>query len=919
VVPFVVPAVLATGVWGHTAAGLVDQQIQLRAQTDRAFAVATPAQTLISRLQEERRLTAVWQASRTGPTRRDLAAARERTDAAAASYRTRSSSGLDTPELTSAGEELDKALGNLAVRREWIDARKLSAANAFEYFTDAVTESTNVVAASLRSEDGSLSRAGTATTAVIRLAEMLSREDALVSAALPSGRMSGATRARFLQFLAIQQELRSALTSRDLPAGGAASYGEVADSRQWTSVGALEDGIGNASGTRLPRRAPTWPDSAERVVGDLQTLGADSLRGVGESASDRADELLLGLLLGTAATLAALVGGALLALRGRRATVDRIAALQQKTEELSGIWLPQLLSRIERGERIAPQPVAPQRHHTTDEMERLGSAIDHLGRVAADTAVRQNLGREGTEKVFAQLIRRTQVLIHRLISLLDELERKHEDADLLKDLFRVDHLATRVRRHAENLVILSGSPPSHRRTAPVSITDVMRSAVAETETYTRVKVKNVSADRPLALAGRAVADVTHLLAELVENGTSFSPPDTQVFISATKVAKGLAIHVEDHGLGMPVELREQANELLAHPPKLDMRALGEDPRLGHFVVARLAERYKIKVELRESVYGGILVVVLLPAELLEEMDTPVLDQLRSAAAAANRAVGGRRERPCLGAGGPAEAGGSSAVAGAALAGAGAGPAGGTVSAGTAVGSAFGGEVLTHTRMPDQGGFPEYGGAGLLAPVPDSPSFREPDTTRWMPQEHPGPRAHHAEPGARGGRPGAEAGTGAAPLRDGGGPVAQQDTEAGSGAGGDAGPGTTVISGRVSGTGRGAELTPGIRGARPGGGEFPRPAPSPAAEPRQNPSGPLTTPAVLPQRTRGASLAQQLRKEATHQSKRGSGRQPGFSPDASARTMTAIQRGLERARLSDGEPDLMDGRETPPPPRDPGAP
>ncbi|WP_194236433.1 sensor histidine kinase [Streptomyces acidicola] len=932
VVPFVVPAVLATGVWGYTAVGLVDEQMQLRAETDHASVVAGPAQELITRLQEERRLTAMWQASRSDDARTELDEAREKTDAAVASYLTKSSSGLDTSALTSAGGKLDEALDNLVERRKALDERRLNSTAAFQYFTGAITRGTDVIAAALDSDDVSLAQAGTATTAVIRLTEMLSREDALISGALPSRQMSETVRAQFLQYQAVQRELRAALTARDLPAGGAASFGEITDSRQWTSIGAVEDAITGARGTDLPQPAPSWPDAAGTVVGDLQTLGADSVRGVGDSASDRAGDLLIGVLLGTAATLAALIAGALLALRGHRSSMDRLTELQQKTEELSGVWLPQLLARIERGERIEPQPVAPQAHHSADEIERLGAAIDHLGRVAADTAVRQSLGREGTEKVFAQLIRRTQILIHRLISLLDDLERKHEDSDLLKDIFKVDHLATRVRRHAENLVILSGAPPSRRMTAPVSITDVMRSAVAETEAYTRVKVKNLPADRRLALTGRAVADVTHLLAELIENGTSFSPPETQVFLSATKVAKGLAVHVEDHGLGMPDDMREKANELLAHPPKLDMTALGEDPRLGHFVVARLAERHKIKVELRESVYGGTLVVMLLPSELLEEIDSPVLDQLKSAAATVNQ-VQAPSERPGIGGSGAADTDIPPAVAETALAGVGAGArsgGAGDVIAGSAVVPASAGDVLTHTRMPDYSGFPDYGGAGLLPPSSGNGASGESGPTAWAaPQEHP---VHHVDPGH--GHPGDWSVRSGAESTAGAGIGAGLGAGAGlsGGAGLTGGPGLSGGAGLSAGAGTGLGATSMSRGtgidagarasargadARPGGEPHRSvptrgSAPAPAANPAQD-SGPLTTPTILPQRTRGASLAQQLRKEAVHQPGSDSG-EAGLSPDASARAMIAIQQGLKRARISDD----TDDREAPRPPRDPGA-
>lgn len=909
VVPFVVPAVLATGIWGYTAAGLVDEQIQLWAETDRATSVAAPAQTVLSRLQEERRLTAVWQTSRAGADRTKLDAARERTDAAVTAYRKASMSALDTNRLTNLAEKLDEALDDLTDRRSAIDDRELNGDGAFQYFTGAVQAGMNLFGAAVSSDDGSLAHSAEATTAVVRLTEMLSREDALISGALPSRKLTPQARTRFSQYLAIQQEIRAALDARALPAGGAASYGEITDSAQWTTIGVVEDAMANGEGTALPRQAPTWPGASESVIGDLQSLGAESVRGFADAGSDHADDLLLATLLGSAATVAALTAGALLASRGRRSTVRRITDLQRRTEELSDVWLPQLLSRIERGERIDPESLATGRHSTADEMERLAGAIDHLGRVAAESAVRQSLGREGSEKVFAQLIRRTQILIHRLISLLDDLERKHEDSDLLKDIFKVDHLATRVRRHAENLVILSGSPPTRRMTAPVSITDVMRSAVAETEAYTRVKIKNQPADRRLAVTGRAVSDVTHLLAELIENGTSFSPPDTQVFVSATKVAKGLAIHVEDHGLGVPEELRHKANHLLAHPPKLDMTALGEDPRLGHFVVARLAERNNIKVELRESVYGGTLVVVLLPADLLEEVDSPVLDQLTSAAAASGMAVSsGTGERSGLDAGGRAASDVSEPQTAGVLAGVGAG----SVSGG-ADSLAGAGDLLTHTRMPDYSGFPDYGGAGLLPPESVPPAPQSAGTASWAPPREPA--AHHTSP----------AGQTTAPhttMTSGDGTAGGTQSGPGAGYGGGSGYGSGARTGTGTdygtgggppyGSGGGAGLGP---AAGTGTGAMTGHS-SPAAPGRGSGSGPLTTPQVLPQRTRGASLAQQLRKEAADGLREGD-TEGGLSPDASARAMIAIQQGLKRARLSEpGEPDGIDDRQAPP--RGPGA-
>jgi hypothetical protein len=860
VLPFVIPAVCVSGLWGYTAAGLVDDQVRLHTDAGHVSSLARPAQELLTTLQDERRLTARWQADRSAGSRAELEAARRKTDVALATYR-QHESAPDSEVLRDRYTALDTALRPLAQRRSAIDARKLSLSDAFAFYTGAASRGLDLLSAAVRSDDAELGRGGSATVTLARIAEMLSREDALVAAALPAQQITHPDRARFGQYAALRQAAEEELTAQDLPGAARASYGRITGGAQWAAVDAVERAVAGGQGTELPDGATQWPAAAGSVVGGLRAAGVQSLDALADSADDRAGELLVATLLGTAAAVAALAAAAVLALRNRRATTSRLAELDELTarlaelrsgaEQLASFRLAEILAKAERGERVDPAVLGSWQHQANDDIGRLASAIDRLAQLATDTTVRQSQGREGSAKVVGQLIRRAQVLIHRLIALLDDLERKHEDSDLLKDIFRVDHLATRIRRHAENLMILSGAPPSRRMTHPVAITDVMRGAVAETEQYTRVRVRNTPGDRRVALAGRAVADVTHLLAELIENGTSFSPPETQVTVSTARVAKGLAVHIEDQGLGMPTEMLQRANELLSEPPRVDMTMFGEDPRLGHFVVARLAERHGIKVTLRESDYGGTLALVVLPSELLEESASPVVDQLQSAAVAAGLAIEGQagaqpsaqrlpdtgRHR-ALDAPAPAPAPEPEPE-----------PAGATASAGEA--------LLARPSLPDHSGFPEYGGAGLLPPA----------------SEHPAPSAPHGPmPAARTIRdvqpthtapqrtvPGAEAGRAPAPRRD--------DRQA-----------------------------PTRQPAGPAG----RPGAAEPAEPSGSAPRPLTTPTVLPQRIRGASLAQQLRREAAQAADDEDGFDPGLSPDASARTMNAIQQGLKRAWRSDDD-------------------
>ncbi len=220
--------------------------------------------------------------------------------------------------------------------------------------------------------------------------------------------------------------------------------------------------------------------------------------------------------------------------------------------------------------------------------------------------------RRGVSEVFVNLARRNQVLLHRQLTLLDTMERRTEDADELADLFKLDHMTTRMRRHAEGLVILSGATPSRQWRKPVQLMDVVRAAVAEVEDYERIEVRRLPR---LAVDGSAVADLTHLVAELLENATVFSPPHTAVQVLGERVANGFTLEIHDRGLGMTAEAMLDANLRLAETPEFE---LSDTDRLGLFVVSRLAQRQGVRVSLQPSPYGGTTAVVLIPGAVLTE-------------------------------------------------------------------------------------------------------------------------------------------------------------------------------------------------------------------------------------------------------------------------------------------------------------
>ncbi|MGW5046955.1 sensor histidine kinase [Streptomyces griseoluteus] len=330
-----------------------------------------------------------------------------------------------------------------------------------------------------------------------------------------------------------------------------------------------------------------------------------------------------GLALWAVLALTTVVAGAAIAVaavaadRAASSVGDRVGALRRNAAR-GEADLRALVDALRRGE--PPPRGKPRRRppEDADDFELLAAdlARAHDGAVTAVVRAAQLSSQAANQQkleVFVNLARRLQSLVHREISILDELENEIEDPDLLKGLFHVDHLATRIRRHAENLAVLGGAVSRRQWSNPVDMTEVLRSAIAEVEQYSRVKlVPPVEGE----LRGHAVADVIHLLAELVENATVFSAPQTQVLLRANLVTSGLAIEVEDRGLGMPVEEQHRMNALLADPDQVNVASLLADGRIGLYVVSQLARRHGISVRLQTNIYGGVQAVLVVPQGLL---------------------------------------------------------------------------------------------------------------------------------------------------------------------------------------------------------------------------------------------------------------------------------------------------------------
>jgi signal transduction histidine kinase len=306
----------------------------------------------------------------------------------------------------------------------------------------------------------------------------------------------------------------------------------------------------------------------------------------------------------------------LLSLVIARSLITPLRKLQDTAEDVARRQLPQAVERIQQvydpdqGQMPTPGLERPFDTSAKDEISRVARSFNAAHDVAIRVASEQAALRRSIADMFQNLAQRTQILLRRTLALVDELEQDETRPDTLEQLFQVDHLITRMRRNAENLIVLSGANMPNAWKDPVPLSVLIRSAIAEVEDYKRVEPMPIS---DLQVVGHATVDVIHLLAELIENATTFSPPGTAVTVALTSAANGQVVEIEDKGVGMTDEQLTRANRDLADPPAVDS-ALTQ--RLGLHVVARLAQRHGIRVQLRHSWFGGMTALVLLPEHLL---------------------------------------------------------------------------------------------------------------------------------------------------------------------------------------------------------------------------------------------------------------------------------------------------------------
>ncbi|MFF8728690.1 nitrate- and nitrite sensing domain-containing protein [Streptomyces sp. NPDC015171] len=582
----------------------------------------TPVDTAIGQIQIERRMSAAYLGAGADPAAAGgLLGQQRRTDRAVDAMRLAIRDG-DRDRLTQrqrqALDAMVAATGRLEGLRSRVLSRDISWDRAVAEYSTLVEPGFDIQSTLTALQAGQLAREAQVVVELVRVREFVSREDALVAGARAAGRLSD----RQYDTLTATIEDRRVFERTyipDLPADSRALFEEFQRADVHRSLVRGEDALlrAGASGAGEAVAADTWRSTSDRAVKRymrLCTRAAENSATRGRAFGYR--ELTKAAVVG-AVGLAAVALSLWFAVRGARRISRRLEILRDAADVLAGEQLPDVMRRLSAGEdvdAVAEAPPLAADEVRDDEIGQVGRSFNTARLAAVEAAVQQARLRAGQFAVLLTIARRNQALVHRQLKLVDTLERRTDDPDVLRELFRIDHLTTRMRRHAESLIILSGAVPGRRWRRPVPVADVVASAVGEIEDYARVVVPPMP---EAGVAADAVADVIHLIAELLENATAFSPPHTQVTLRSGPVGSGFVLEIDDRGLGLDAEARDGAQRTLTDPDAFDPT---RHDRLGLYVVGRLAARHGIEVTLRDSPYGGTTAVVRLPPAVLAEAE-----------------------------------------------------------------------------------------------------------------------------------------------------------------------------------------------------------------------------------------------------------------------------------------------------------
>ncbi|WP_086558996.1 sensor histidine kinase [Streptomyces africanus] len=614
------PIVSLMALWGFAAVTTASSIGDTERVKDVNAELLAPLDEFVIALQAER--TAVTRhAAAPDPAGRDtVEEARKATDEAAAAFRQGADAAAADSALLDAGlpariDRLEADTRGLTALRAKTEA-KGAAQKAFTGYS-TIIEDAFAVTGALTGENGT--HAASEARVVLELArarEAVAQEQSLLAAGSGAGKLTTEQYTLFVGAVATQRELLKPAVA-DLKPAHRAVYNEVLTSQSYDGLAAGEDRVRSAGpGAQVVSAGflKDWDTGADTVLKDLAEAQADAGTGATAQANPFGWDTLgasgIAVILGLMGVLLSL----LVSVGVGRGLIVELLDLRNSALEVAGRRLPQAMRRLHAGHGVDIDAEAPMRRLVGDELAQVGTALTAVQRAALKAASERAELQSGISGVYVSIARRGQVLLHRQLDLLHQLEQRPRDPAEVQELYQVDYLATRMRRHSESLLILSGIAPGRGWRDPIPLDDVLRAAVAEIEQPGRVQLWPVPR---VSVNGGSVADVIHLLAELVENAASFSPPSTQVRLRAARLRDGLLIEIEDSGFGMNEEAMAEANRKI-QSENIDLL---DAKQIGLFVVNRIAARQGLRVELRPSESGGATAAVLIRENLIRD-DTP---------------------------------------------------------------------------------------------------------------------------------------------------------------------------------------------------------------------------------------------------------------------------------------------------------
>ncbi|KAF0844907.1 signal transduction histidine kinase [Nocardia caishijiensis] len=624
-----IPSLTLVVVGVGTAGYLVEESNKAKTWASEMQAAVPYTRALIEAVQSERQLTLAYLAG-DDTAAEALGPARTRLDAAFQGLIEISTDirAVDDSEIGDDKGGFNTLGTHLTGVRQGADARMLPANDAYTFYSrllDVLTQGTKV--AERAAPDAVVASGVAEGVRILHAAEAMSRSNAISLSLVTADGPTGIPIEELVNQIGYYHtELATIVTELDEDERGPITA--MMSSPHFAQLAAMESAIvsrfaapqqPSTSSTRtqtvaaLPMSIPEWHTAAAEVNRAMvEAYGAHNshIQKLAEQTAQRAQ--VNAALAGGGVVVVSLLAFLIAVILANR-IIRRLRRLRTETLALADEQLPATMRTLRDGGDVEPADIAPKLDFGRDEIGQVADAFEHAAAAALRAAVDEARTREGVRAVFLNIAHRSQIVVHRQLEILDEAERSQEDPALLETLFRLDHLATRERRNAENLIILGGGRPGRQWRNPIPLMDIVRSAIGETLDYARVRVTKLP---EVDVVGTVVADLVHLLAELVDNATAFSPPQSRVEAGGNIVGKGVVVEITDQGMGMSPEDLARYNDMLADPPDFGVGTLSSDSRLGLFVVARLSTAHGVSVRLSESDYGGIRAIVLIPQNLL---------------------------------------------------------------------------------------------------------------------------------------------------------------------------------------------------------------------------------------------------------------------------------------------------------------